>query len=107
MLSCLSTSTAYGFPSQANFDRLLGSDFIFLSPYNFPKDLLDQLRIAQLYATIGTALYGKAPDPNGLPPEHERAPAYNHVRSLYGELTSTLGPAIPSLSIFPNHFDEF
>ncbi|CZR67773.1 uncharacterized protein PAC_17672 [Phialocephala subalpina] len=89
------TSTAYGFPSQANFDRLLGSDFIFLSPYNLPQDILDYLRISQLYATIGTALYGKASDPNGLPPEDERAPAYNHVRSLYGELVSTLGPAIP------------
>ncbi|KAF8850203.1 hypothetical protein BDZ45DRAFT_662103 [Acephala macrosclerotiorum] len=88
------TSTAYGFPSQANFDRLLGSDFIFLSAYNFPKDLLDHLLIAQLYATIGTTLYGKASDPNGLPLEDERAPAYNHVKSLYGELTRKLGHAL-------------
>ncbi len=81
LLIDFSTSSAYGLPSQADFDRLLGSNFKFLAAYHIPHDLLDQLRIAQFHATIGKALYGNASDPSGLPLDDERATTYNNMKA--------------------------
>ncbi|KUJ16604.1 uncharacterized protein LY89DRAFT_586780 [Mollisia scopiformis] len=91
---CQCTSSAYGFPSQVNFDRLLGSNFAILAPYHIPKDLLDQLRVTQLYNALGKSLYESVSDPSGLPLEDDRAVIYSQVKASYEEVKSTLGSKI-------------
>lgn len=83
-------------PSQANLNRLLGSNFALLSPYNIHKDLLDQLRVVHLYNSLSKTLYENVSDTSGLPLETHRVNSYNCAKTLYTELMKTLGSVIPS-----------
>lgn len=96
ILNDISTASAYGFPTQANFDQLQESNFESLSPPHIHKDLLDQLRIAQLYKTLGKTLYENVSDPSRVPLIDERSATYNHARTLYEDVANSLGPDVSS-----------
>ncbi|KAF4626843.1 hypothetical protein G7Y89_g11314 [Cudoniella acicularis] len=65
-----SSSSIHGLPPRTNYGWVLSSDLMFLTPYQLPKDLVDQLRVSQ-FCNMTTALYC-CNSLNGLPPENER-----------------------------------
>ena len=78
------------------YDRVLGSDLRCLSPYQLPKDLVDQLRISQFCNTITKTLYCHSSEPSGVIPDEERATTMDQLNLLYARLEAALGAEISS-----------
>lgn len=86
-----SASNIYGFPSLANFDPILSADHDFISHWQMPKSLLEQLKIAQFSNMVMKTLYCNDSHPSGLPLADDRASALNKLSEEFNALDKAIG----------------
>ncbi|KAH6676768.1 hypothetical protein B0J14DRAFT_360528 [Halenospora varia] len=95
-----SSSGFYGLPPHTIYDWVLAADLKYVSLYNLPKDLLDQLRISRFFNDMTKGLYCCSTEPNGLIPQHERFRKLQDLQAGYSSLEHGFGSHISATNRF-------